>query len=100
MKKTLEPPGPINNTKIDPNNLDVDEAAEVPEALWEFFYNIYGGGPTILINPDMDEVVEGPDQPTNQETELEAVKANEMGDAPIAASGAKNVNGYSNGEFF
>lgn len=89
MKKTLEPPGPINNTKIDPINLDVDEAAEVPQALWEFFYNIYGGGPTILINSGKDEVVECPDEPSNQESELEAVKANEMGDAPIPASADK-----------
>ncbi|XP_057667696.1 ubiquitin carboxyl-terminal hydrolase 20 isoform X2 [Diorhabda carinulata] len=51
QKRTREPPGPIDNSKIDPEQLDLEEAAEVPESLWKFFHNIYGGGPEIRITP-------------------------------------------------
>lgn len=51
QKRIQEPPGPIDNSKININQLDLNEAAEVPESLWNFFYNIYGGGPEIRIKP-------------------------------------------------
>lgn len=51
QKTSQEPPGPIDNSKINLNHLDFNEAAEVPESLWNFFYNIYGGGPEIRIKP-------------------------------------------------
>lgn len=50
-KRNQEPPGPIDNTKINVNQLDHNEAAEVPESVWTFFYNIYGGGPEIKVHP-------------------------------------------------
>lgn len=61
-KRNQEPPGPIDNTKINLNQLDLNEAAEVPECIWNFFYNIYGGGPeirikTILQRTESDESV-------------------------------------------
>lgn len=51
QKRNQEPPGPIDNTKITLDHLDLNEAAEVPESIWNFFYNIYGGGPEIRIRP-------------------------------------------------
>lgn len=51
QKRNQEPPGPIDNSKINLNQLDLNEAAEVPECIWNFFYNIYGGGPEIKIRP-------------------------------------------------
>ncbi|KAJ8936542.1 hypothetical protein NQ314_012282 [Rhamnusium bicolor] len=51
QKRNQEPPGPIDNTKINLNQLDLNEAADVPECIWNFFYNIYGGGPEIRIKP-------------------------------------------------
>ncbi|XP_076260331.1 ubiquitin specific protease 20/33 isoform X2 [Rhynchophorus ferrugineus] len=47
QRKISEPPGPIDNTKIDLQHLDTDEAADVPESIWNFFYSIYGGGPEV-----------------------------------------------------
>ncbi|CAG9857612.1 unnamed protein product [Phyllotreta striolata] len=56
QKRNHEPPGPIDNTKIDPDRLDAKEAADVPEAVWTFFHDIYGGGPEIRIRrPDSPE---------------------------------------------
>ncbi|CAG9834253.1 unnamed protein product [Diabrotica balteata] len=55
-KRTQDPPGPIDNTKINLDQLDLKEAADVPESLWSFFYNIYGGGPEIRIRqPERSE---------------------------------------------
>ncbi|KAJ8963471.1 hypothetical protein NQ318_018954 [Aromia moschata] len=51
QKRNQEPPGPIDNTRINPAQLDPNEAAEVPECIWNFFCNIYGGGPEIRIRP-------------------------------------------------
>lgn len=51
QKRNQDPPGPIDNSKINLNQLDLNEAAEVPECIWNFFYNIYGGGPEIMIRP-------------------------------------------------
>lgn len=60
QKRSQEPPGPIDNTKINPDQLDHKEAADVPESVWMFFYNIYGGGPELRIrppdNPEIPEV--------------------------------------------
>lgn len=55
QKKTLDPPGPIDNTKINLNQLDLNEAADIPESIWNFFYNIYGGGPEICIRPTIEK---------------------------------------------
>lgn len=49
QRNSQEPPGPIDNSKINLNQLDYTEAAEVPECIWNFFFNIYGGGPEIRI---------------------------------------------------
>ncbi|VEN45442.1 unnamed protein product [Callosobruchus maculatus] len=49
QKRSLDPPGPIDNSRINLNQLDLNEAAEVPESVWNFFYNIYGGGPELRI---------------------------------------------------
>ncbi|CAG9821183.1 unnamed protein product [Phaedon cochleariae] len=49
QKRNQEPPGPIDNSRIDPSQLDLNEAAEVPESVWNFFHNIYGGGPEFRI---------------------------------------------------
>ncbi|KAG5880268.1 hypothetical protein JTB14_003417 [Gonioctena quinquepunctata] len=49
QKRNQDPPGPIDNTKINLNQLDLNEAADIPECLWNFFYNIYGGGPELSI---------------------------------------------------
>lgn len=51
QKRNQEPPGPIDNTKINLDHLDLNEAAEIPESIWNFFYNIYGGGPELRIRP-------------------------------------------------
>lgn len=50
QKRTQDAPGPIDNSKInqsDPNS----DYAEINEAIWNFFYVNYGGGPEILIKP-------------------------------------------------
>lgn len=50
QKRTQEPPGPIDNTKINQNDPNSDYA-EINEAIWSFFYCNYGGGPEIRIKP-------------------------------------------------
>ncbi|XP_019870919.1 ubiquitin carboxyl-terminal hydrolase 20 isoform X2 [Aethina tumida] len=51
QKKTLEPPGPIDNSKI--NSMahpeGNPEASEITQDMWNFFHGIYGGGPEIRI---------------------------------------------------
>ncbi|CAH0552058.1 unnamed protein product [Brassicogethes aeneus] len=53
QRKTLEPPGPIDNARIEQNQ-DLNEAAEVTEDIWSFFHGIYGGGPEIRIHANCD----------------------------------------------
>lgn len=48
-KRTSESPGPIDNSKININQIDGKECVEVSEGIWDFFYNIYGGGPEIRL---------------------------------------------------
>lgn len=48
QKHTFEPPGPIDNTR---KLLNVaNEYIEINKEIWLFFFNIYGGGPEMLIN--------------------------------------------------
>lgn len=47
QKRTSEPPGPIDNNKINLENNH--EYAKVNEEIWNFFHSIYGGGPEIRI---------------------------------------------------
>lgn len=49
QKKVPDPPGPIDNSKINPH--DLNEVAEVNEEIWNFFYSNYGGGPELRIKP-------------------------------------------------
>lgn len=49
QKRTTEAPGPIDNSKINMNQIDVNECAEVTEGIWNFFFNIYGGGPELRL---------------------------------------------------
>ncbi|CAG9762211.1 unnamed protein product [Ceutorhynchus assimilis] len=86
QKKSSEPPGPIDNTKIDSKNIDTDEAAEVPESIWEFFHNIYGGGPTIYIEPEAEN--ETINTTMSQQSPM---MANEKGDAPLESLVSENV---------
>ncbi|XP_050312618.1 ubiquitin carboxyl-terminal hydrolase 20 isoform X2 [Anthonomus grandis grandis] len=81
QKTSSEPPGPIDNTKIDPNHIDTDEAAEVSKPIWDFFHNIYGGGPTILVNFDSDEEGEQTPPCPAPPPESDPIEK-EMGDGP------------------
>ncbi|XP_074029590.1 ubiquitin specific protease 20/33 [Leptinotarsa decemlineata] len=67
QKRNQEPPGPIDNSKINLNQLDLNEAADVPECIWNFFYNIYGGGPEIRIKPTLEEEESEEDIPEPEE---------------------------------
>ncbi|XP_044745579.1 ubiquitin carboxyl-terminal hydrolase 20 [Coccinella septempunctata] len=55
-KKVQESPGPIDNSKINLNDIDLNECVNVPEEIWLFFYNIYGGGPELRIKPPTPEM--------------------------------------------
>lgn len=57
-KRTSESPGPIDNTKININQIDAKECVEISEGMWNFFYNIYGGGPEIRIRTKILEKAE------------------------------------------
>ncbi|KAK9883999.1 hypothetical protein WA026_004934 [Henosepilachna vigintioctopunctata] len=48
-KKNLEPPEPIDNSKININQIDMNDCVNISKEIWNFFYNIYGGGPEILL---------------------------------------------------
>ncbi|KAL1512718.1 hypothetical protein ABEB36_002261 [Hypothenemus hampei] len=95
-KKISEPPGPIDNSKIDPANINLDEAMDVPQPIWEFFYNIYGGGPTIAVPVSSEEETEYSREEI--ECEMEGVKGNEMGDAPILREPENLFNGFTDGQ--
>lgn len=53
-KKTTEPPGPIDNSKINPDTVQItDNHPEllISDDVWNFFHSIYGGGPLVKYNP-------------------------------------------------
>ncbi|XP_066154827.1 ubiquitin carboxyl-terminal hydrolase 20 isoform X1 [Euwallacea fornicatus] len=77
-KKTSEPPGPIDNSKIDPGNIDPDEAADVSQPIWDFFHGIYGGGPTIRVDSEVDGDVEFPLDVNEIEVETDGTNGNEV----------------------
>uniref|UniRef100_A0AAR5QDD5 Ubiquitin carboxyl-terminal hydrolase n=1 Tax=Dendroctonus ponderosae TaxID=77166 RepID=A0AAR5QDD5_DENPD len=79
----VEAPGPIDNSKIDVNYIDAEQATQIPQATWEFFHGIYGGGPTILVDLETEGDGEFPVGESETETEQQTVVGNEMGDAPI-----------------
>ncbi|EFA07675.2 ubiquitin carboxyl-terminal hydrolase 20 [Tribolium castaneum] len=51
QKRAADAPGPIDNSKINMNQIDVNECAEITEGIWNFFFNIYGGGPELRLRP-------------------------------------------------
>ncbi|XP_018331938.1 ubiquitin carboxyl-terminal hydrolase 20 [Agrilus planipennis] len=73
QKRTTEPPGPIDNSKITVTLSD-SEYFEINESVWNFFYNIYGGGPEILIprveqeDHDAEEIDEEDETPLSTVT--------------------------------
>lgn len=48
-QRSLDPPGPIDNTKLIPSQMQNTDYTEVTEDVWNFFHSIYGGGPEIRI---------------------------------------------------
>lgn len=54
-KRINDPPGPIDNNKINTPDVERNERINIPEEIWNFFYNIYGGGPEIRINNSIEE---------------------------------------------
>lgn len=55
-KKSPESPGPIDNSKLNINDIDSNEGVSIPEDIWIFFHNIYGGGPELRIKPPSPEI--------------------------------------------
>lgn len=48
-KRTMDPPGLIDNSKLIPGQMQGSDYTEVSEDVWNFFHGIYGGGPEIRI---------------------------------------------------
>lgn len=55
-RRTTDPPGPIDNSKINPGQPN-SEHMEVSEDVWNFFHGIYGGGPEIRIRQKVTTVI-------------------------------------------
>lgn len=55
-KKVQESPGPIDNSKINVNDINTKECVSITEDLWKFFHSIYGGGPELRVKTASPEV--------------------------------------------
>lgn len=109
QKRTQEPPGPIDNSKVNQNDPNSDYA-EINEAIWSFFYSNYGGGPEMRIKPlimpksnSETNVNENPSPPPieNDEADEELfyipnLKRND--DIIITNGGSVNKNVYCSGD--
>jgi len=53
----VEPPGPIDNKRICqlksgvPSVIANSDYAQISEDMWQLLYDIYGGGPELLLKP-------------------------------------------------
>lgn len=79
-RKEIQPPGPIDNSSIvvNKNGQIVLKAGsdygQIPEELWQFLLNIYGGGPELMLHcqrplPQTTSAHEFPDSSTTKRSE-------------------------------
>lgn len=96
-KRTMDPPGPIDNSKLVPGQMQGSDYTEISEDVWNFFHSIYGGGPEIRIR---QKVL----QKTPSDSHMATVDSEETADQPKSAvkkpekSDAVDKTIYSHGE--
>lgn len=98
-KQTSEPPGPIDNSKINCDN--GHDYVKINEEIWNFFHNIYGGGPEVRIK--ITSEIESNDE-KDEEEEEEVEKGDSFGfyipslKKKVDERGAINKSMYCSGE--
>ncbi|KAL3287316.1 hypothetical protein HHI36_001791 [Cryptolaemus montrouzieri] len=60
-KKNHESPGPIDNSKLNMSQIDLNECVHIPEDTWKYFHSIYGGGPEIRIKQKSPQISDNDD---------------------------------------